>query len=132
MTLYYSAATGGFYDSHVHDEWPADAVEITTSQHQALLSANAEGQLIMADDEGRPMAVDPPPLSDHQLLERMRFTRDERLSACDYLMMPDYPIDADLRAAWASYRQALRDMPETTTDITNIIWPEPPATDMSA
>lgn len=128
MTLYYSAATGGFYDSHVHDAWPDDAVEITASQHQALLNANAEGQLIMADAKGRPVAVDPPPLEPHQLLERMRLKRDERLLACDYLMMPDYPIEAALRSDWAAYRQALRDMPENTADLTNIIWPEPPTT----
>ncbi|UUM20916.1 hypothetical protein [Mycoavidus sp. SF9855] len=59
MTLYYSATTGGFYDSDVHVTLPADRVEITSQTHQALLTANAQGARIAADAHGYPQAIFP-------------------------------------------------------------------------
>ncbi|WP_443826157.1 tail fiber assembly protein [Desulfovibrio sp.] len=43
--------------------------------------------------------------------ERLRAERDRRLTATDYLLMPDYPISDDQRAVVQAYRQALRDLP---------------------
>jgi len=43
--------------------------------------------------------------------QAVRAERDRRLAACDYLMMPDYPLPEADRAAWAVYRQELRDLP---------------------
>lgn len=43
--------------------------------------------------------------------ERLRAERDARLAASDYLVMPDYPLDDEARAAVSAYRQALRDVP---------------------
>ena len=42
------------------------------------------------------------------LLERFRNWRKEELTATDWTQLPDAPIDA---VAYASYRQALRDLP---------------------
>nr|DAU64249.1 MAG TPA: tail assembly chaperone protein [Caudoviricetes sp.] len=44
-------------------------------------------------------------------LERLRAERDQRLSATDYLLMPDYPLNDTLKEAMRLYRQALRDLP---------------------
>ncbi len=46
MTQYYSAKTGEFYDSHIHQTLPNDAVEVTAQMHQALLNAMAQGTRI--------------------------------------------------------------------------------------
>ena len=46
------------------------------------------------------------------------------LSACDWTQVPDAPVD---RAAWAAYRQALRDLPANTDDPRNPQWPSTPA-----
>ena len=43
--------------------------------------------------------------------ERLRAERDSRLSATDYLLMQDYPLDNTLKDAVRLYRQALRDLP---------------------
>jgi hypothetical protein len=40
---------------------------------------------------------------------QMRSQRDRLLSASDWTQVADAPVD---KAAWATYRQALRDMPE--------------------
>lgn len=43
--------------------------------------------------------------------KRLRAERDSRLSATDYLLMQDYPLDNPLKEAVRLYRQALRDLP---------------------
>lgn len=53
----------------------------------------------------------------------LRAERDRRLAACDWTQMPDAPVDS---TAWASYRQALRDLPDAVTDISDVPWPELP------
>ncbi len=42
---------------------------------------------------------------------RLRAERDRRIAATDYLIMQDYPLTEDSRAAVQAYRQALRDLP---------------------
>lgn len=43
--------------------------------------------------------------------ERLRAERDRRLTATDYLLMQDYPLDNTRKEAVRLYRQALRDLP---------------------
>lgn len=43
--------------------------------------------------------------------ERLRAERDRRLTATDYLLMPDYPLDDTLKENVQAYRKALRDLP---------------------
>ena len=54
----------------------------------------------------------------------IRVTRDSLLVVSDWTQLEDAPVD---HAAWAVYRQQLRDMPEHTTDPLNPVWPTPPA-----
>lgn len=53
-----------------------------------------------------------------------RAERNRRLAACDWTQVPDAPVD---HAAWAVYRQELRDLPDNTEDPRNPVWPTPPA-----
>lgn len=52
-----------------------------------------------------------PAPTEAELFQKLRAERDWRLSATDYLLMPDYPLAEDERAAVAAYRQALRNIP---------------------
>lgn len=52
-----------------------------------------------------------PAPTQEELFAALRIQRDSRLTATDYLLMPDYPIDDTTRAAVQTYRQALRDLP---------------------
>jgi hypothetical protein len=54
--------------------------------------------------------------------EIIRAERTELLFKCDWTQLPDAPVDAQ---AWATYRQALRDI-TTQPDPFNITWPEEP------
>lgn len=55
--------------------------------------------------------------------DNLRAQRNRMLSSCDWTQVPDAPVD---QAAWAAYRQALRDVPSNTTDPANPVWPLPP------
>lgn len=57
------------------------------------------------------------------LLLPLRNKRNVLLSASDWTQVSDAPVD---KAAWAEYRQTLRDLPENTTDPENPVWPTPP------
>lgn len=54
----------------------------------------------------------------------LRLKRDRLLQSSDWTQVPDAPVD---QAAWAAYRQALRDLPSNTQDPRNPVWPTPPA-----
>ena len=53
----------------------------------------------------------------------IRAQRDALLAASDYTQVADAPGDT---AAWATYRQALRDIPASQSDVDNITWPQEP------
>lgn len=52
-----------------------------------------------------------PAPTEAELFQQLRAERDQRLSATDYLLMPDYPLNDTLKGAVQLYRQALRDLP---------------------
>jgi hypothetical protein len=65
MSKKYSKSTGGFYDSAIHgDNIPDDAVGINDDYHQLLLSGQAQGKIITADDQGVPILSDYVPTFD--------------------------------------------------------------------
>lgn len=44
-------------------------------------------------------------------LADLRSRRDAALGACDWTQMADSPLSPERQASWATYRQALRDLP---------------------
>lgn len=79
--LYYSKATGGFYDSEIHGIFPDDAIEISREEHTALMEAQAAGRRIAADEAGRPAAVAPPAPTPEQMQARLSGAVQARLDA---------------------------------------------------
>ena len=54
---------------------------------------------------------------------RVRTNRTLRLQATDWTQLADAPVDKE---AWATYRQALRDVPEQNGFPWNVQWPDQP------
>lgn len=52
-------------------------------------------------------------VSDLIFLARLRAWRDGELARTDWTQVADAPVD---QAAWATYRQALRDLPSSNKD----------------
>jgi hypothetical protein len=61
-----------------------------------------------------------------QLAARARADRDARLTVCDWTQMPDAPLTTEAKAAWAAYRQLLRDVPEQAGFPLAVGWPVMP------
>ncbi|WPZ30762.1 tail fiber assembly protein [Sulfitobacter sp. OXR-159] len=59
-------------------------------------------------------------------MREVRSRRNRLLATSDWTQVPDSPHTAEQRQAWASYRQALRDLPENIEDFAEIVWPQPP------
>jgi hypothetical protein len=52
-------------------------------------------------------------VTDDLYLIRMRYWRDGELARTDWTQIEDSPVD---KAAWATYRQALRDLPASNAN----------------
>ena len=128
MAKFYSPTSRGFYDDRIHhpSAIPADALPVSDEQHTALLEAQEDGKVIGVDD-GIVVAQNPLPPAPEQLLHSLRRKRDQLLRDSDFTQIPDAPLSAEARAAWAAYRQALRDLPELyADDPAGVVWPAAP------
>lgn len=154
MNLYYVQAQGDAFIRHIHDVEPTRwddnnfcfVINLTPEQvahfgvHQLKLvtppyfdpatQQREHGPALLIDgvwtqnyivtdlDDGEAAAK-----ADAQWVI-VRAERNHRLAASDWTQVADAPVDT---AAWAIYRQALRDVPNTQTDPFNIVWPPTPA-----
>ena len=71
------------------------------------------------------------PATSEQIAERLnakeaevRQQRNQRLADCDWTQLPDAPVDT---AAWATYRQELRDVTAQAAFPWDVVWPVSPS-----
>ena len=75
-----------------------------------------------------------PEVTKEQIDVAIRNMRNSLLQRCDWTQVADAPLDNGTKALWATYRQELRDMPETCADVDSldsfygIVWPTAPGT----
>lgn len=122
--MFASKATHGFYDTAIHDSMPDDVVEISAENHADLLAGQSEGKVIVWDDDGFPVLVDPPPPSDEELAVIERLWRNQRLSETDNVVTRHrdekelnlaLTLTPEQFAELLVYRQALRDWPQAAS-----------------
>ncbi len=90
------ALTAADYESHVApfvQAWQAEKARLDAEAEAAEAARLAEYN------------------SESARFSRLRAERDARVAATDYLLMPDYPLSDEARAAVSAYRTALRDLP---------------------
>lgn len=136
MSIYFSASTSAFYDTQVwSNDLPVDAVEIDPVTHTDLLQALTEGHVIVANDNGHPEAVSPPPLTPILLASKARRLRDDRIAAVRWLIdrhRDETALGLTTALTGEDYRlvlqyvQLLRDLPEQDGFPGQIEWPELP------
>jgi hypothetical protein len=61
--------------------------------------------------------------ADDRAAAEIRTERDTKLTESDWTQVADVPVD---QAAWATYRQALRDIPEQSGFPNEVNWPTEP------
>jgi len=89
------------------------------------LHAVSGGEIVDAPEADAPNTAD----LIHQTQKESRANRNVRLQKSDWTQFPDSPLSDAKKTEWATYRQALRDIPETysdTTSLDDIIWPTKP------
>lgn len=121
MSFYYSPTTKGFYSTELDYAFlPNDIIEISKEEHLHLLNGlNSENKVIEVVDGNLT-------LQDKVITYtwgEIRSTRNKYLQKSDYTQLQDWTGD---REAWATYRQALRDITETYSDPNQVVWPTPP------
>ncbi|MDO9795100.1 DUF4376 domain-containing protein, partial [Glaesserella parasuis] len=99
MTIFYK---NGFYNND-HDGFvPEGACEISEETYRLLLEGQAQGKLIVADDEGLPILVEPAPMPIEEQRQQTRNAinalRDKKINGGVYVPAIDKWIDTDATA----------------------------------
>jgi hypothetical protein len=117
LQVYYYYYTSGGIPNDVNDHCVRvpvpDGVDYTCS-------------MVVKDENGVSIVADPVKVTDKQW-EQVRADRNRRLAECDWTQFVDSPLSQELKNAWSEYRQALRNIPSTNTDPTQVAWPTPPS-----
>ena len=61
-----------------------------------------------------------------QLWKELRQERNRRLAEVDWVVIRAFSMNTPVTDDWKTYMQALRDLPSTTEDPVNPVWPTPP------
>jgi|TARA_B110000259_G_scaffold176693_1_gene213085 hypothetical protein len=61
-----------------------------------------------------------------QPLKELREERNRRLAEVDWVVIRAFSMNTPVTDDWKTYMQALRDLPSTTEDPVNPVWPTPP------
>lgn len=105
----------------------------SNSDQGNVVAKDGEGLIDGHYDQSTKMVVDgsvvdiPASTIEQEEIDRawldLKGSRNMMLAACDWTQVPDAPVD---QAAWAVYRQELRDLPANTEDPNEVVWPKPP------
>jgi len=108
------------------------------SQHLATLGLPADAEIVSV--AGRLVSITPQQprhltrvvaaavAGDYDVApDVLRAIRDTLMDATDWTQAIDAPLSPERRTAWATYRQALRDLPQTYSGDGPIPWPTSPA-----
>ena len=100
--------------------------EESLKEYSELASWCNKNNAMIVDQGGYYEAVPVPEPTVQELASSVRSQRDAKLSATDYLVVPDYPISPEDLEAVKAYRQALRDITEQSGLPKNVQWPVEP------
>jgi len=109
-------------------EWDGDTGTWTppTGSTMVAIGATEYGVSIGQDYDGTKIVVPPEPdlRTTSESYNLLRMKRDEKLSASDWTQFVDSPLNSSKKTEWATYRQALRDLPSNVTDsnVKDIAW----------
>lgn len=126
MTLpyaYYSNSKQGFYITEFnYSSYPEDVISLTKEEHTFYIKElNTNNKIIVVTDNTITLQEKPKPVL---TWEDIRTKRNRLLELTDYTQLSDFPETN--KSAWSTYRQTLRDIPQTYATPEEVIWPTPP------
>ena len=121
----YDKATGQILDNLT---CPDSHVVNLSDEHGILDGHFPDDKFTVIEGVVLPVEVGTADVESNEVLEmsadvKVRIARNQALAASDWTQVADTPVD---RAAWADYRQALRDITSQADFPENIIWPTEP------
>lgn len=119
--FFYSPSRNGFFHLDINPVIPDDAISITEAEHKSLLDDLSNGKEIIVNAG----VITTQDKISSITWNNIRAIRNKKLGQCDYTQTIDWPGD---KQAWATYRQQLRDIPQTYTNPEDVIWPIAPGT----
>lgn len=107
-----AASNGGYqYTADTFSDYYANELEVVDGVIQVKATVEADRAAALLQDQK----------------EILRGERNELLKQSDWTQVLDSPLTDAKKTEWATYRQALRDLPSTTTDFANPVWPSQPS-----
>ncbi len=98
--MFYSVEKAGFFSRQTHGESvPADAVEVTKSEYEALLAGLSAGQVIAINEAGRPLLISPTKTAD-QLEDALTAVLNQHLDTVARQRRYDSRFTCSLRAGF--------------------------------
>ena len=121
----YDKATGQILDNLT---CPDSHVVNLSDEHGILDGHFPDDKFTVVEGLARPFEVGTADVESNAVSEmsadvKVRIARNQALAVSDWTQVADAPVD---RAAWADYRQALRDITSQADFPENIIWPTEP------
>ena len=104
------------------DGSPNERIEEHGIYQQAVIDFNNEKQRLEDEKIAQAEAIE----ASRDYWKELRRLRDQKLTQCDWTQIADVPLAEEQKTAWATYRQALRDVPANTEDPKNPVWPTAP------
>jgi|TARA_R100001163_G_scaffold64417_1_gene58584 hypothetical protein len=111
----YTTSTGEVISTGSSNVTNISDIAVATGQ-TAVEGTYPPGQYKFVDGKATAIAEDP--------LDYIRAHRTYLLNESDWTQVADSPLTNAKKTEWATYRQALRDLPASTDD--PIVWPTPP------
>lgn len=141
MDRFYSASTGGFYESGLHEQMPADAKQISDELYRQVMLERPAEKIIIAGEDGLPALADPPAPTGEQLAALVRLQRDAMLrevyDPAVAMIQRSARIDPDNAEQYAAklaefdaWAVALQSIPEQEGFPQNVVWPEQPSKEL--
>lgn len=107
--------------------------ETETGKVKRIVTANTDGEAQCDDGEsyleGAHQGYIGVTAPMESVVPKVRMQRDILLAQTDYTILADSPLSDIKKVEWATYRQALRDLPSqyaTETNIDNVVYPTRP------
>ena len=114
----------GFFDTNYSTTLPTPYYTLTAAEHAALLvnpiAYRVSGGALVVPPQPSVSATD-------NAWAAIRERRNVLLSQTDFIQLGDCPISTSSKAAFVTYRQTLRDIPQTySSNPATVVWPTPP------
>ena len=111
----------GFFTKEIHgDNIDVPNIELSEEQWKEALTGNFK-----VINGAHTYVAPPDNLEELKAYSILRSERNALLSYSDWTQIPDAPLSAEKKQEWQTYRQALRNLPQTV-DINNIEFPTKP------